>query len=86
MKILEIIPQLSRGGGERFFLNWWLLPLPLPLEAVTGLYVLTIGTGYVCLPISIPYPKRNGFQDFHGGTMQPHLFLLDNESPSIRRD
>lgn len=31
------------------FLNWWLLPLPLPLEAVTGLYVLTIGTGYVCL-------------------------------------
>ena len=23
--------------------------LPLPLEAVTGLYVLTIGTGYVCL-------------------------------------
>ncbi|GCB37564.1 hypothetical protein KGMB02408_45090 [Bacteroides faecalis] len=32
-----------------FFLNWWLLPLPLPLEAVTGLYVLTIGTGYVCL-------------------------------------
>ena len=26
-----------------------MLPLPLPLEAVTGLYVLTIGTGYVCL-------------------------------------
>ena len=36
-------------GFVLFFLNWWLLPLPLPLEAVTGLYVLTIGTGYVCL-------------------------------------
>ena len=32
-------------GFVLFFLNWWLLPLPLPLEAVTGLYVLTIGTG-----------------------------------------
>ena len=28
-------------GFVLFFLNWWLLPLPLPLEAVTGLYVLS---------------------------------------------
>ena len=32
-----------------FFLNWWILALPLPVEAVTGLYALTVGTGYVCL-------------------------------------
>ncbi len=36
-------------GFVLFFLNWWILALPLPLEAVTGLYILTIGTGYVCL-------------------------------------
>ena len=36
-------------GFVLFFLNWWILALPLPVEAVTGLYILTIGTGYVCL-------------------------------------
>ena len=37
------------AGSVLFFLNWWILALPLPIEAVMGLYVLTIGTGYVCL-------------------------------------
>ena len=37
------------AGFVLFFLNWWILALPLPVEAVTGLYILTIGTGYVCL-------------------------------------
>jgi len=37
------------AGFVLFFLNWWILALPLPVEAVTGLYVLTVGTGYVCL-------------------------------------
>ncbi len=37
------------AGFVLFFLNWWILALPLPIEAVTGLYILTIGTGYVCL-------------------------------------
>ena len=32
-----------------FFLNWWILALPLPIEAVTALYILTVGGGYVCL-------------------------------------
>ena len=36
-------------GSVLFFLNWWILALPLPVEAVTGLYIITIGTGYVCL-------------------------------------
>ena len=37
------------AGFVLFFLNWWILALPLPVEAVTGLYALTVGTGYVCL-------------------------------------
>ena len=36
-------------GSVLFFLNWWILALPLPTEAVAGLYIATIGTGYVCL-------------------------------------
>ena len=37
------------AGFVLFFLNWWILVLPLPAEAVTALYILTIGAGYVCL-------------------------------------
>ena len=37
------------AGFVLFFLNWWILALPLPVEAVAALYILTIGTGYVCL-------------------------------------
>ena len=36
-------------GFVLFFLNWWILALPLPIEAVTALYILTVGGGYVCL-------------------------------------
>ena len=37
------------AGFVLFFLNWWILALPLPIEAVTGMYILTISVGYVCL-------------------------------------
>lgn len=36
-------------GGVLFFLNWWLLALPLPAEGKAGLYILTTAAGYVCL-------------------------------------
>ena len=36
-------------GFVLFFLNWWILALPLPVEAVTGLYILAVGAGYVFL-------------------------------------
>ena len=32
-----------------FFLNWWLLDLPLPLTATVILYIVTVAAGYVCL-------------------------------------
>ena len=36
-------------GGVLFFLNGWLLRLPLPFTINVGLYVVTISAGYVCL-------------------------------------
>ncbi len=57
-------------GFVLFFLNWWLLPLPLPLEAVTGLYVLTIGTGYVCLLMGWSVDEPPVETQFDGGCFQ----------------
>ena len=45
----ERIWAVLAAGFVLFFLNWWILALPLPIEAVTALYILTIGGGYVCL-------------------------------------
>ena len=36
-------------GFILFFLNWWILALPLPLEANTVLYIATMAAGYICL-------------------------------------
>ena len=36
-------------GFILFFLNWWILALPLPLEANTALYIATMAAGYICL-------------------------------------
>lgn len=35
-----------------FFLNWWILDLPLPQVANTALYILTISLGYVLLLVA----------------------------------
>ena len=36
-------------GFILFFLNWWILALPLPIEANTALYIATVAAGYICL-------------------------------------
>ena len=36
-------------GGVLFFLNGWLLHLPLPFTIDVGFYIVTISAGYVCL-------------------------------------
>ena len=36
-------------GFTLFFMNWWLLHLPLPLEANAGFYILTLSVGYIFL-------------------------------------
>ena len=41
-----------------FFLNWWILNLPLPLETNTKLYILTMTVGYTCLLMGGLYMSR----------------------------
>ena len=36
-------------GFILFFLNWWILALPLPIETNTALYIATMAAGYICL-------------------------------------
>lgn len=36
-------------GFVLFFMNWWIIKLPLPPEATAGFYILTITVGYLCL-------------------------------------
>ena len=36
-------------GFVLFFLNWWLLALPLPKVANAGFYIFTISVGYILL-------------------------------------
>ena len=40
------------AGFVLFFFNWWLLALPLSVEANTALYVATMTAGYICLLMS----------------------------------
>lgn len=41
-----------------FFLNWWILNLPLPLETGTKLYIFTMTVGYICLLMGGLYMSR----------------------------
>jgi len=36
-------------GLVLFFLNWWILALPLSMESVAAFYIATIAAGYICL-------------------------------------
>ena len=45
-------------GFVFFFLNWWVLSLPLGVEANTALYVFTMAVGYICLLMSGLYMSR----------------------------
>ena len=46
------------AGLVLFFLNWWILELPLPVIACTSLYTLTLASGYVCLLMAGTWMSR----------------------------
>ncbi|MDH6310659.1 DNA-binding transcriptional regulator YbjK [Dysgonomonas sp. PFB1-18] len=62
-------------GFVLFFLNWWLLALPLPKVANAGLYIFTISAGYILLLMAGTWISRllknNMFDD---------VFNTENES------
>jgi len=45
-------------GSQLFFLNWWILSLPLPILANVALYISTLTTGYICMLMAGLYMSR----------------------------
>lgn len=62
-------------GAVLFFLNWWLLDLPFPHEAVTSLYVLTLTAGYLCLLMAGLWISR-----LYRNNLMEDVFNQENES------
>lgn len=58
-----------------FFLNWWILRLPLPAEANTGFYIFTMTAGYILLLMAGTWMSR-----LLKNNMMDDVFNLENES------
>jgi DNA-binding transcriptional regulator YbjK len=58
-----------------FFFNWWLLDLPLPLEANAGFYMLTMSVGYIFLLMGGTWMSR-----LLKNNMMDDVFNVENES------
>ncbi|GHV10259.1 conjugal transfer protein TraG [Bacteroidia bacterium] len=58
-----------------FFLNWWLLHLPLPLVANTGFYIFTLTVGYILLLMAGLWMSR-----LLKNNLMDDVFNLENES------
>lgn len=70
----KIIVFLS-VGFVLFFFNWWLLDLPLPLEANAGFYILTMSVGYIFLLMGGTWMSR-----LLKNNMMDDPFNVENES------
>jgi DNA-binding transcriptional regulator YbjK len=62
-------------GFILFFLNWWLLWLPLPTIACTAFYILTISVGYICLLTAGTWMSR-----LLKNNLMEDVFNTENES------
>ena len=72
---LHRIWAVLTAGAVLFFLNWWLLDLPFPHEAVTSLYVLTLTAGYLCLLMAGLWISR-----LYRNNLMEDVFNQENES------
>ena len=63
------------AGLVLFFLNWWILSLPLPVEAVTGFYTASMAAGYVCLLMAGTWMSR-----LLRTNLMEDVFNVENES------
>ena len=62
-------------GFILFFMNWWLLCLPLPLSANAGLYIFTMTLGYILLLMAGLWISR-----LIKNNLMEDVFNLENES------
>lgn len=63
------------AGCALFFLNWWLLELPLPHAANTAFYIFTLTAGYLALLMSGLWMSR-----FYRHNLMEDVFNMENES------
>ena len=63
------------AGCALFFLNWWLLELPLPHMANTAFYIFTLTTGYLALLMSGLWMSR-----LYRHNLMEDVFNMENES------
>ena len=62
-------------GIMLFFLNWWLLELPLPHTAGTVFYITTLSAGYVCMLMAGTWMSR-----LLKNNLMDDVFNMENES------
>lgn len=70
----KIYAVLVAGCGL-FFLNWWLLKLPLPHMANTAFYIFTLTAGYLALLMSGLWMSR-----LYRHNLMEDVFNMENES------
>ena len=63
------------AGCVLFFLNWWLLELPLPHMANTAFYIFTLTAGYLALLMSGLWMSR-----IYRHNLMEDVFNMENES------
>ena len=63
------------AGCALFFLNWWLLKLPLPHMANTAFYIFTLTAGYLALVMSGLWMSR-----LYRHNLMEDVFNMENES------
>ena len=63
------------AGLVLFFLNWWILSLLLPVEAVAGFYTASMAAGYVCLLMAGTWMSR-----LLRTNLMEDVFNVENES------
>ena len=63
------------AGCVLFFLNWWLLELPLPHAANTAFYIFTLTAGYLALLMSGLWMSR-----LYRHNLMEDVFNMENES------
>ena len=63
------------AGLALFFLNWWMLSLPLPVEANVAFYAASMAAGYVCLLMSGTWMSR-----LLRTNLMDDVFNVENES------
>ena len=62
-------------GTQLFFLNWWVLSLPLPILANVAFYISTLTIGYICMMMAGLYMSR-----LLKNSLMDDVFNNENES------